>query len=148
MKKRIALLLATLLVLSLAMPAFAADGVRSASARKESATATADLPVVVEDSVKLTPVDEELGEEEAKEMKEAFDALKEATPEKFKVQYFCYATAEKYPCKATVEIENAKEVILKAFIDGEWVEIEVTDNGDGTYTFELKEDCPIAFFTK
>lgn len=144
MKKRIAMLLLVTVVLSFALPVFA---VGSVVAPKASPKSTADVPVVVKGEAKMLPT-EDLTEEQTKEMETAFAALKDAVDKDVAVRYFCYATADEFPCEVTLKIDNVKEATVLAFIDGEWVEIEVTDNGDGTYTFELEVAGPIAVCTK
>lgn len=37
------------------------------------------------------------------------------------------------------------EVLVFVFVDGEWVEVETINNGDGTVTCIFEEICPVAF---
>ena len=169
MKKLLTFLMVAILILSLSVPAFAATG--SAEAPEEDSDETADLPEVVGGDVILIPVadiltttpeearalaetiaeefGEELTEEEVKAVAEvvtqAIESLASAVPEDATVQYFCYASSEG---EVTVEIADVSAVTVMAFLNGEWVEVEAIDNGDGTYTFALDEACPIAILTK
>ena len=76
---------------------------------------------------------------------QAIESLASVVPEGVTVRSFCYAASAG---EITLKIADASEVTVLAFLNGEWVEIEVIDNGDGTYTLNLDEACPIAILTK
>lgn len=158
-----------IIVLSLSVPAFAATD--SAEAPEEDSDETADLPEVVGGNVILVPVadilttspeearalaetiTEEFGEELTAEeveavtevVTQAIESLASVVPEGVTVRSFCYAANAG---EVTLKITDASAVTAMAFLNGEWVEIEVIDNGDGTYTLNLDEACPIAILTE
>ena len=159
MKKALVFVLAVVMVMAMAVPASAA--INSPTAPTTSETTTAPTPVVVEGkddsaTVAFVPVEDvkNLPEEAQKEMVAAQNALAEAAPAGMKAQYFCYVTVEKSDAKAdeaatiTLKIDNAKEVVVKQFVDGKWVELEAVVNADGTVTVKGVVDGPIAIFTK
>ena len=169
MKKLFAFLMVAIIVLSLSVPAFAATD--SAEAPEEDSDETADLPEVVGGNVILVPVadilttspeearalaetiTEEFGEELTAEeveavtevVTQAIESLASVVPEGVTVRSFCYAANAG---EVTLKITDASAVTAMAFLNGEWVEIEVIDNGDGTYTLNLDEACPIAILTE
>ena len=161
MKKAITFVLAVMLVLSMAVPTFAATSSPKAPAASE--TTTASKPEVVVDTkaevkVELVAVEEVEAALEAEE-KETFvaaqETLKEAAPADMKTQYFCYFKAETKdgkkadePVKLTIKIANVTKVVVKQFVDGKWVELKATLNEDGTVVIEGLVDGPIAIFTK
>ena len=170
MKKAIVLVLTLILALSLAAPA-AAAGTDSPGAPTTSETVTAPLPEVVVEEIKtddgatvtIAPVAadkvEELPAEDQKTFVAAQEKLAEAAPAGMKTQFFFYAQVTKTaadgnsakadaPVKMTVKIASTDKVVVKQFVDGQWVERKVTVNTDGTITIEDVVDGPIAIFTK
>ena len=86
--------------------------------------------------------------------------LTEAKPADMKTQYFFYVTIVKTDeersfrevydgaVNMTVKIANVKNVVVKQFVDGKWVELEAIINADGTVTIQGVVEGPIAIFTK
>lgn len=167
MKKVITLVLTVVLVLAMAVPAFAV-AVDSPTAPVADEDKTTALPVVVEsvnDCVFFSIEDaDELPEEAQEEFIAAQEALEEATPEGMTVKYFFYHihTNGETPdelCQDTFDIGEFEEVVVKQYVDEEWLEVEelgkkmeeektVVVNPDGTVTVTGLETAPIAFFTK
>lgn len=170
MKKAIVLVLTLILALSLAVPA-AAAGTDSPGAPTRSQTVTAPLPEVVDEQIRtddgtavtITPVAaekmEELPAEDQKTFVAAQEKLAEAAPAGMKTKFFFYVQVTKTaadgtsakadaPVKLTVKIASAAKVVVKQFVDGQWVERKVTMNADGTITIQDVVDGPIAIFTK
>lgn len=165
MKKVITLVLTVVLVLAMAVPAFAVGSPTAPVADEDKTTA---LPVVVEsvdDCVFFSIEDaDKLPEEAQKEFIAAQEALEEATPEGMTVKYFFYHThtngeSSDELCQDTFDIGEFEEVIVKQYVEEEWVELEelgkkmeeektVVVNPDGTITVTGLETAPIAFFTK
>ena len=169
MKKAMILALAVMLTLSLAVPAAA---VTSPVAPETSETTTAPLPEIVEEEAKtedgaavtVEPVAadkvEEMPAEEQKTFAAAQETLKKAAPKGMKTQYFFYVTIVKTDeersfregyegaVNMTVKITNVKNVVVKQFVDGKWVELEAIINADGTVTIQGVVEGPIAIFTK
>lgn len=167
MKKAIVLALAVILTLSLAVPAAA---VSSPVAEETSQTTTAPLPDVVEKEVTtddgakvvidLSAVNDEASlSNEAKEtFAAAQESLAETAPAGMKAQYFFYATTTKVnadgstesydkPVDITLKIDNVTKVVVKQFVNGQWVELETVMNPDGTITIKGVVDGPMAIFT-
>ena len=147
MKKALVFVLAVMLVMSMAVPTFAATA--SPKAPASSSTTTASTPeVVVTGDVKV----ELVAVEDAKNLPaEAQETLKDAAPAGMKAQYFCYFKAEtkdNAPATVTLKVANASAVVVKQFVDGKWVELKATLNADGTVVIEGLVDGPIAIFTK
>lgn len=44
-----------------------------------------------------------------------------------------------------LDVDPNAEVTVFAYINGEWVQVKVTVNGDGTITCEFEDFCPVAF---
>ena len=95
-------------------------------------------------------------EEEQKVFKAAQDALEDATPAGMKVLYFFYfkafyveggnKTKVTEPVTFKLKIDNISELVVKQFIDGEWVELNSAINADGTITIEGAVEGPMAIF--
>jgi len=150
MRKVITFALAVMLVMAMAVPAFA---VSSPVAPAASASKTAALPVVAEalpEGVQLVSVNDAALTAEAKEVFVAAQAeLKEAAPEGMAVKYFFYVEAESDATATLVlKVANVENVVVKQFVDGKWVELKCVLNADGTLTIEGVVEGPIAIFTK
>ena len=169
MKKTIVLALALVLAMNLAVPVAA---VSSPVAPATSETTTAPLPEVIVEEVKtengativIEPVAadkvEEMPKEDQKTFLAAQEKLAEAKPADMKTQYFFYVTIVKTDeersfregydgaVNMTVKIANVKNVVVKQFVDGKWVELEAIINADGTVTIQGVVEGPIAIFTK
>lgn len=146
MRKVITLALAVMLVMAMAVPAFA---VSSPSAPVASENKTAALPVAAEtlpegvELVAMTAVPAE-----AKETVVAAQAaLKEAAPEGMAAKYFFYVDAEE-TVELTLKVAKAAEVVVMQFVDGKWIEVESVLNADGTVTIKGVVEGPIAIFIK
>lgn len=177
MKKAIILALAVLLTLSLAVPAAAVTS-PTAPETSDTTTAPlpeiveADAVVDVETDTKtdddtviiVEPVTAEdagnLSEEAQTVYAAAQEQLGEAKPANMKTQYFFYVTIwktddersfrENYDSAVnmTVKIANVKNVVVKQFVDGKWVELEAIIHADGTITIMGVVEGPIAIFTE
>ena len=151
MRRVMTFVLAVMLVMAMAVPAFA---VTSPVAPVATETKTAALPVVVDTlpaGVALIPVN--AAATLAAEAKETFATaqaeLKTAAPEGMAVQYFAYVSIEAgTDVTVTLKVANAKTVAVMQFLDGKWVELKCTLNADGTVTILGVVEGPIAIFTK
>lgn len=164
MKKLLALVLASVLTIGMVV---------SASAVGSPVAETTSVPEVVmgeEDTgiiIELVPTEEaeELTEEKQTVYTAAQDTLEEAAPEDMATISFFYfqafvvedngdKTAITEPIDVTLkideiaEIEDITEVKVMQFVDGEWVELEVVMNPDGTITIKGVVEGPIAIFAK
>ena len=165
MNKAITLVLTVVLVLAMAVPAFAVGSPTAPVTDPDKATALPEVVESVEDCGFFSIYDaDKLPEEAQKEFAAAQEALKEATPEGATVKSFFYhlhtnAEGSDELCVDTFDIGEFKEVIVMQYIDGEWVELgelgkkmeeakQVTVNPDGTITVTGLESGPVAFFTK
>lgn len=150
MKKVITFILSVAMVMAMAVPALAA----SPTAPAASGDKTAPLPEIIEKS------EEDCGyvsifeaDTLSESAKEAFIAaqksLKEATPEGMSVKYFFYHVhVSDKPCDDIFGIGEFAEVVVKQYLDGEWVERKATVNADGTITVEELVEGPVAIFTR
>ncbi len=153
MKKALVMLLAVVLVIGMAVPAYA---VSSPVGGKTSSTATADLPELAEESkgyvvlIAAEDVEEELSEESVAIMAEAQTKLKDAAPAGMKTQYFfwCHIVGKESPVDVVAEIEGITELVVKQYLDGKWVELKSAINADGTVTISGLVEGPVAIFTK
>lgn len=152
MKKTLAFVLAVLLMIAVAVPAFAA----SPTAPQETPDKTAPLPAVKDDDgngCKLVSVFEAdtLPEEAKRVFIAAQELLEEATPDGMLVKYFYYHwrnVEEIEHCAHTLDIGEFDQVMIKHFLDGKWVEHDVTINADGTITIIDLLSGPVAIFVK
>lgn len=113
------------------------------------------LPVLTEESylVAQTHTMEEtavLSEEVQQQSRQAKDALQETCPEGFAVKHFFYLDVLEGEGPASIDFMpmNHDEVLLKQFVDGQWVDAAYTENQDGTLSVESAVDAPMAVFTK
>lgn len=152
MRKACVFVLAVILVTGLAVPAMAA-AVGSPTAPVATPNKTAPLPEVVETTADCTFLSiydaDALSEEAREDFIAAQETLEEATPEDMTVKYFFFHIEDPThngPCQDVFDIGKFSKVIVKQFIDGEWVELEVTVNPDGTITIQQLIDGPVAIF--
>lgn len=145
MKKTASIILAVLMLLALSTSAFAAAS--SVTAPLSDPEITTDLPEIVETDLEVRTI-EELTEEEQEVFVEAVAALSEAVPEGMAVQYFNFVESSTYPASFTIILDNVENVSVMQFIDGEWVEVEVVKNPDGTYTITVDDPGFVAILTK
>ena len=164
MKKVLAFILAMTLAMSMALSAAA---VGSPTAPTKDPNATSPVPEVSRDGleddivIELIPVEdaENLPEEQQKEFADAQGSLEDATPDGMTPQYFFFFRAFRKgegdqltkiedPIDVKFLINGIDEVVVKQYIDGEWVELPATINEDGTVTVEGLVEAPTAIFTK
>lgn len=152
MKKALVMLLAVVLVIGMAVPAYA---VSSPVGDKTSSTATADLPELTDDSkgyVELIAIEDtkELSKESEATFAEAQASLKDAAPAGMKTQYFfwCHIVGKENSAGVTVELKGITELVVKQYLDGKWVELKSAINADGTISIYGLVEGPVAIFTK
>lgn len=165
MKKVFTLVLTVVLALAMAVPAFA---VGSPTAPVAAPDKTAALPVVVESTMECSFFSifdaDKLSEENWEEFIAGQKCLKDVIPEGMTAKFFFYHmhvddAAHDGLCQHTFDIGEFEEVIVKQYIEEEWVELEelgkkleeektVAVNSDGTITVTGLETGPVAFFTK
>ncbi|HAL88045.1 MAG TPA: hypothetical protein DCO69_02760 [Clostridiales bacterium] len=152
MKKALVMLLAVVLVIGMAVPAYA---VSSPVGGKTSSTTTADLPKLTDESkgyVEFIAVEdaEKLSKESQATFAEAQTKLKDAAPTGMKTQYFCWChiVGKESPVDVAVEIKGITELVVKQYLDGKWVELKSAINADGTATINGLVEGPVAIFTK
>ena len=140
MKRFVIFVLAIVLVMGLAAPAYA---VGSPTATRQDIKRF--LISATSDEYGIYTVDEtyKLSEEGQQSMVDARLALKAAVPQGMHARYFFYFYTNA-SCSALFEIECYTELLFMQFVDGEWVTLEHTDNGDGTYTVKDVVDAPMA----
>lgn len=163
MKKTVGIALALMLVIGLAVPAMAAQETSAKAAVGSPAATPEDLtPLVVETSspnLEVLSAEEvaDLPEEKQETFAQAMDSLKEdedAVPEGMAVRYvfYCSVTEEgstsTEALSMTIRLDDFKELVVKQFIDGKWVELEFIINEDGTVTILNIVDAPMAIFVK
>lgn len=151
MKKVLVMVLALVLVMSMAVPAFAC---RSASAPICSPHKPTCVPASCDggDSTGsavgcFVPIHMAniLAEADRETFLASQKALKDAVPEGMNVSYFFFHNAV-HP-EHTLKIA-ATTVEVKNYVDNAWVEFPVTDNQDGTFTLVDMPKTPFAIFTK
>lgn len=140
MKKTVAILLAAMMVFAVSGSAFAVSSVVAPVVNPEI---TADLPEIVEGNLEVKTVDE-LTEAEQKTVEAALETLAAVVPEGMTVQYCNLVSAESYPASVTIRLENAENVTAMLFVDGEWIEVEVIKNPDGTFTITVETEGVLA----
>lgn len=163
MKKAVGIILALTLVMSLAIPAAATVGTPAAASVSSPTATPEDLkPLVVETSspnleIMSAEEIEDLTEAKQEAYAEAMKSLeedKDVVPEGMAVRYafYCSVTEEgttaNEALSMTVELDGFKELVIKQFIDGKWVELEYVINEDGTITILNVVDGPMAIFVK
>lgn len=164
MKKLLALVLAAALTIGMVV---------TASATSSPVAETVSVPEVVVSEENAGIVIELVATEDAEALTEekqevyvaAQEALEEAAPAEMTAVSFFYfqALAENEkgekteiaePIEVTLkidevtEIKDITEVKVMQFVNGEWVELEVVMNPDGTITIKGVVDGPIAIFAK
>lgn len=163
MKKAVGIILALTLVMSLAIPAAATVGTPAAASVSSPTATPEDLkPLVVETSspnleIMSAEEIEDLPEAKQEAYAEAMKSLeedKDVVPEGMAVRYVFYCsvtedgTTANEALSMTVELDGFKELVIKQFIDGKWVELEYVINEDGTITILNVVDGPMAIFVK
>lgn len=146
MRKVLTFVLVVMMVMAMAVPAFAAS---SPVAPVATENKTAALPVAAEampEGVKLVAVTA-LTAEAKETVVAAQAALKEAAPEGMAVKYFFYVEAEE-SVELSLKLGKVESVTIMQFVDGKWIEVESVLNADGTVTIKGVVEGPIAIFTK
>ena len=154
MKKMLVLVLAVIMVMSMAVPA--------AALNSPTATAADLTPVLTKESTLIVELHTtadvlKLAEEVQEVMAEAKEDLQEAAPKGFAVKYFFYVeiigteksvAVEFEPIKGITAETDAARLVVMQFVNGKWVELEFTINADGTITVLGVVEGPIAVFMK
>lgn len=170
MKKLLALILAATMTIGMVVSAAATSADDSVSSPVAETVAVPEVVLSEENTgiiIELVATEDavELTEEKQEVYTAAQDTLVEAAPEDMSAISFFYFQAfaedEKgerteitEPIDVTLkidevtEIENITEVKIMQFVDGEWVELEVVMNPDGTITIMGVVEGPIAIFAK
>lgn len=163
MKKAVGIVLALVLMMSLAIPAAATVGTPAAAPVSSPTATPEDLkPLVVETSspnLEIMSAEEikDLPEEKQQAYADAMKSLKEdknVVPEGMAVRYLVYCsvtedgTTTNDALSVTIELDEFKELVIMQFIDGKWVELEYVINEDGTITILNVVDGPMAIFVK
>lgn len=144
MKKALVFVLTLVMVMAMAVPAFAATS--SPAATEE------DLkPALVSTSAEVTLVSaeeiEEMSEEVQATFAEAKEKLEDVVPEGMAVRYFFYFVTEE-ACDVEFDFDGTTDVVIMQYVDGEWVELEYTVNADGTVTVLNMNDAPVVILFK
>lgn len=121
-----------------------------------------DLPEGVE-LFKLIPLEEayRLSPDEQKAFSAAYSSLWGEAPSGMRTQYFYYikllieakrendedTDKPEQKLNITLRMRNLSELVVKQYIDGEWIELESTINLDGTVTVYGVVGSPMAIFT-
>lgn len=170
MKKLLALILAATMTIGMVVSATATSADDSVSSPVAETVAVPEVVLSEENTgiiIELVATEDavELTEKKQEVYTAAQDTLVEAAPEDMSAISFFYFQAfaedekgEKTeitePIDVTLkidevtEIENITEVKIMQFVDGEWVELEVVMNPDGTITIKGVVEGPIAIFAK
>lgn len=144
MKKTAAIILTAFMLLAISGSALAGNS--SVQAPIVNPEITADLPEIMEGDLEVKTLDE-LTVEQQETVEAAIEALAEILPEGVTVRYCNYVSAESYPASVTIRLENAENVTAMLFVDGEWIEVEVIENPDGTFTITVENEGVLAIFT-
>ena len=142
MKKVLILVLAVVMVISLAIPAVAAS--------KPTTELESQTPGLVEGAVTLHSAKDalKLDEDVQKLMNVAKSKLKKACPNGFEIEYFCYV--ETTEAEGSVSITFAPidhyEIVVMQYLDGAWAELKHTVNGDVSITVDGVVEAPLAVF--
>lgn len=128
MKKAFVLLLAMILILGLATPAYAA----------KSPVGTDDLPLVINttaNNYQLITINQayKLSKEDQEIFRNAQRDLRDSVYAGTNVRYFFFFAASE-ACDAVLNIDGFSMPIFQQYVNGEWVELDYVDNGDGTVT--------------
>ena len=184
MKKVLCMLMALVLAVSLAVPAFAADtfvpsitykdgpDVIEAIQKSDEEEKDVDDCVVVTTLKQAEEKKTDISQEDRDLLKEVYDALKNGTMKlpiegDYVVWELFDLSFEYEDCREDEEHGNKDEQLKKqgntltvtfklgikptetisvlAYVDGKWVAVEATNNGDGTLTCVFEDICPVVF---
>lgn len=141
MKKLLSFVLATVLLLGLAAPAFAAQSPaaeESVPSLLLSATSGKYRLVTTQNVYSLSKQDRETFKSGQKSLP---DAVPAGTSSRY---YFFLETSEQ--CDVVFNINGFTVPIVMQYVDDEWVELDYEINKDGTITVKDAVNAPIAFF--
>lgn len=121
-----------------------------------SPSADKDLtPILTEESYEIvdhysTEEVMELSEEVQNQMAEAKEKLEEACPEGYVVKYFFHfdILTDESPVTVGFEPIDHNAIVFMQYVDGMWVELDYTMDGEGILTVTGVVEAPIAVFTK
>ena len=146
MKKMLVLVLAIVMVMSLATPAAALASPGASAEDLLPSLSQKYVSVILHDVEKVT----DLSKDTQNLMAEAKENLKAACPEGFAVKYFFYVEIIGADKVASVDFDAIEhtEIMFMQYIDGEWVELEYSVNEDGKIVVQNVVEAPLAIFTK
>ena len=147
------------LIFALCATAFAATGSVTpggGGGTADKATgATTALPTEIDDlykdgKVTLTALGNagSLDADKADAFKDAYKAVKDATPSDMTAKYFFHQDCTEYPYTAIYKIPGlAKDAKVAAKLyNGSWTELSATNNGDETMSVVITGPGPVALF--
>ena len=181
MKKITAIFMTAIMMIVMAMPAFATDFVDSVTG--QPAPGVEDVTVVDKDNnvidnkgdsgIRITPISEKdtLPDDDKEALEDVFEGLTDGTmdiPQEVEDAFGDDAVVKdlfdvtpddevakelengnKVKFKLDVDVDPDEDVMVAAWVDGEWVMAdEVVNNGDGTITVTMSKLCPVAVFVK
>ena len=144
MKKVLILVLAIIMVINMAIPAFALEGAHAEWERL--------LPVLFGDSELVIFYNmqdvQNLSEEDQELMKEAAGNLDEARPDHLALKYFCLTELVGSEDARSIELEWIEHdtMEIKQYIDGEWKLLEHTVTDNRKITVDGVVNAPLAIF--
>ena len=156
MKKALVLVLAVVLMMSMAVPAYAAVSPTAPGTNQNTTSPLPELDFSDCPHIFLIPLEKvkELALEAQKLFAEAQKTLAEALPKGMVIRYFFYCLVEHtgneecVPATLTFKVKNVQELVVKEFIDDKWEELESSINENDTITVKGVVEGPIAIFTK
>ena len=141
MRKAFVLVLTMILMMTLAIPAFAVA----------SPVGDGGLPFLVyatSEEYELVPTwkaKEKLTAEEQEILAQAKEDLKEAVPEGMRARYFFFFRTNR-TCDAVFNIPGYSNIVFKQFVDGEWVELKSEIDENGYFVVKDVVNAPMAIF--
>lgn len=144
MKKVLILVLTIVMVINMAIPAFALEGAHAEWERL--------LPILSGDSDLVILYNmkdvEDLTEETQAIMDEAAEKLDEARPDHLALKYFCWVetVGSEDACSIVLEWIEHDNMEIKQYVDGEWKLIEHTVDGKRKITVDGVVNAPLAIF--
>ena len=140
MKKAIVWILSLVLIIGMAVPAYAAD----TAAQKQSKAFLVSSTAKDSKCAFLNEADA-LTEDELASLTDAQkEELEAAEKGMDKRDLFYFSTSE--PTTAVFRVPDIRNLTVKQFIDGKWVTLKSTINADGTITVENAVSAPMMIF--